>query len=159
MSQTKTPKIHPAHAEFASLDESKFVRVYNKSEGALLHEVRLKDDPPRMFKIAGSSFERVPKEVADLWLRDFPGRIVTDDDAKKLIEGANAEADKLRDELAKAHSALAQARAKSDSKGELAKAQAEADKLRKEADDLRKQNAELLEKATAPTPPAADTGI
>lgn len=158
MSQIKTPKIHPAHNEVDSLDEKTFVRVYNKAEGALLHDIRLKDGGVQQFKIAGTSFARVPKTVADLWMRDFPDRIVTDDEAAKLIAGANAETETLRAENEKLQQQLAAARAKSDPKGELARLQQENEKNRREADDLRKQNAELLEKATAPAAPA-DSGI
>lgn len=154
MSQIKKTVIHPAHAEFDGVpDEKKFVRVYNKAEGALKHDIRIKEDggtATQSFEIKGNSFATVPKEVADLWLRDFPDRIVSDNEARTLVSGATAEADKAKAELAKAREELAAMKAKTDPKGELAKARAEADKLRGEADELRRQNQELLEKATAP---------
>lgn len=143
MSQLKT-KTHPAHAEFENApDEKKFVRVYNKGEGALKHEIRIKDSAPTPFEIKGNAFAKVPKEIADLWLRDFPDRIVTDDEAQRLVSGAAAEADKAKKESEDLRQQLAALKAKSDPKGELAR-------LNQELAELRKQNAELMEKATAP---------
>lgn len=153
MSQITTPtkKLHSAHDILKEApDEKKLVRLYNKGEGALKHDIRLEDGTVIGYEIKGQSFERVPKTVADLWLRDFPDRIVTDDEAQKLVAGANAEADKLREELAKANLALAAARSKSDPKGELARVQ-------KALEEANEKNASLqadLEKATAPAPEA-----
>lgn len=155
MSQiSKTPKLHLAHALLDKVPEEKsLVRVFNKSEGALKHDVRVqeeKDGPIEVisYEIKGGSFASVPKAVADLWLRDFPNRIIGDSDAQKLVNGAQAESTRLQAELDKVNAQLAAVRAKSDPKGELAR-------LQKELAEVTEKNASLqadLEKATAPTP-------
>lgn len=137
MSQQTKKEVHPAHQVFKDVpDDKKLVRVYNKAEGALKHEITLADGTTVPYEIKGGSFAKVPKEVADLWLRDFPDRIVSDNEAQALVSGARAEADRLREEKEKLTKELAALKAKADPKGELAKAQKEIEELRKQVDVL-----------------------
>jgi len=49
------------------------VRLYNKSEGAMVHG---------KFRLNGGAFLNVPKSVADVWLAQFPERIMLSGDAE-----------------------------------------------------------------------------
>lgn len=157
MTQIKKEKApHPAHQVYDEVPADKtMVRLYNRGEGSIKHDIKIEDGSTVAFEIKGQSFARVPKEVADLWLSMFEGRIVTDNEAQKLIAGVQAESDRLKAELAKANEQLAAARAKSDPKGELARVNAE-------LAALKDKNAALtadLEKATAPAAEGGSPGI
>ena len=56
------------------------VRLYNRSEGALVHG---------KFRLNGGSFANVPKSIADIWTAQYPDRVMLSGDAE-----ASGEADR-----------------------------------------------------------------
>jgi hypothetical protein len=56
------------------------VRLYNRSEGALVHGKS---------RLNGGSFANVPKSVADIWIAQYPDRVMLSGDAE-----ASGEADR-----------------------------------------------------------------
>lgn len=83
------------------------VRIYNQGQGALVHDEH-RSNP--------GQFVNVPKHIADLWMRLYPDRIVSAEDASKNQKGlaakldeANEEINRLRAELDKERKARIQA--------------------------------------------------
>lgn len=136
----KTPKVRTAPPT-----DKELVKLFNKTERSFMHELKLEDGTVLKYTLPPGAFAKVAPEVAELWLGMFPNEISTDAEAKQLVNAAEAKAADLEKHLATVTAELAALKAKSDPKGELAKAQAKIAAL--EAD---------LEKATAPAATTSD---
>lgn len=86
------------------------VRVYNKSRRQFTHEIypdnqdgtHHKGNPdgraPAKFTSLPNAFVTVPKDVAELWLKDFPDDFVANEDALRAVDSsaADLEASKVK---------------------------------------------------------------
>lgn len=88
-----------------SPSQSGLVRLYNKTERKFTHELADETGKRTRYELPAGTFGKVPSQVADLWIRMFPGQVVTDEEAHASISGMKAEleaAQKKIEELEKA---------------------------------------------------------
>lgn len=80
------------------------VRIYNKRAHSI--------DGGKGAKVAAASFATVPKAVADAWMKQWPDHIVLASEAIQEVNGANAQAETLREENEKLKKELEALKAK-----------------------------------------------
>lgn len=90
--------------------EKDLVRLFNNTAGSFIHEITLADEKTKVkYTLAGHTFAKVPKEVAEFWLKAFPNRVVTDSEAHATANAAKAELDTANKRIADLEAQLAAA--------------------------------------------------
>lgn len=130
------------------------VRLFNQVEGSFLHTVVTSDGEKKTFTLAGKSFGKVPKELADHWLKLFPTQVVTDTEAHAKVDAKQVELDAAQKEIADLKAKLA--KSKPMTAAELKEAKADA-KAQKEADDKAAEEQSAADKKAADDKAAKDS--
>lgn len=85
------------------------VRLYNKVERSFVHEVTDEEGKVKKHILHAGAFATVPKEIAALWLRMFPGQVVDAGEAVASINGSRAELAAAQKRIAELEAQLAEA--------------------------------------------------
>lgn len=98
---------------------SDLVRLFNNTQGSFIHEITLADGVTKVkYTLPGLTFAKVPREVADHWLKAFPQRVVTDSEAHESANASRAELETAKTRIAELEAQLAASKApKTDPKG------------------------------------------
>lgn len=75
------------------------VRLYNKTERKFFHELADENGKRTRYELPAGTFGKVPPVVAELWLRMFPGQVVSDEEAHASINGIKAELEEAKKKI------------------------------------------------------------